>query len=129
MTLTRTIYKIGVLSPLLLLASCGKQQQAKSLAKEFVKDYATQEIDINSFSDLDSTHVISDSILNAMRQNLMSDPLFKSPQLAPLPLKAANGYAQTMLYIRMRYQLPGDTLEESRTFYFDRELKGIIAVK
>jgi len=29
----------------------------------------------------------------------------------------------------MRYQEPGDTLEAAKTFYFDRDLTGIIAFK
>ena len=112
---------------LLLLASCGKQYKAKSMVKEFVSENAKQEIDIHSFSDLDSTRVISDSLIMDLRERAKNDPLFKSA-----PLLTYNGKGvqpQTLLYIRMRYQVPGDTLEAARTFYFDRDLTGIIAFK
>jgi hypothetical protein len=89
-----------------------------------VKEYAAEEIDINSFSDLDSTKVISDSLILALRDKAMSDPLFKKDmQLADKP------EGSTLLFIRMRFQLSNDTLEQSRTFYFDRDLSGIIAFK
>ena len=114
-----------IICALLLFASCGKQQKAKSMVKEFVNENARQEIDIRSFSDLDSTRVISDSLIQDLRQRAKSDPLFKS---APLSDFSAGSYP-TLLYIRMRYQEPGDTLEAAKTFYFDRDLTGIIAFK
>jgi hypothetical protein len=113
---------IGVLA-LLLFASCGQRYQAKQLVKDFVKEHATEEIDISSFSDLDSTKVISDSLLQEMRQRAEKDTFFKDVKLGSIPLST------TLLYIRMRYQLPGDTLEQSRTFYFDKDLTGIVAFK
>ena len=109
---------------MLLLASCGKQQSAKKLVKEFVKEYATQEIDITSFSDLDSTRVISDTLLLNMRKTAKNDPLFKSDFQF-----TAERDTPTLLFIRMRYHEPDDTLEQSRTFYFNRELTGIVAFK
>ena len=109
---------------LLLLASCGQRYQAKGIVKDFVKAYATEEIDISDFSDLDSTKVISDSLILALRDKAKSDPLFKKDfQLADKPDGA------TLLFIRMRFQLPNDTLEQSRTFYFDKDLTGIVAFK
>ena len=118
---SRAYIIIGVL---LLLASCGKRHQAKGIVKDFVKEYATEEIDISSFSDLDSTKVISDSLILALRDKAKSDPLFKKDfQLADKP------GSSTLLFIRMRFQLPDDTLEQSRTFYFDRDLTGIVAFK
>jgi len=116
-----------IICGLLLLASCGRQQQAKSLVRDFVDAYAQQEIDINSFSDIDSTRVITDSLILTMRDKAAADPLFKSPVLSDF--RAQGNRRQTLLYIRMRYQEPGDTLEQSRTFYFDRDLGGIIAFK
>ena len=116
-----------IILALLLLASCGKQQQAKSLVKDFVSENAREEIDISSFSDLDSTRVISDSLIISMREKAKSDPLFKSAPLSPFTSEGKK--TRTFLYIRMRYQEPGDTIESSRTFYFDRDLTGIIAFK
>ena len=112
---------LGVLA--LLLTSCGQRYEAKQLVKAFVKEHATEEIDISSFSDLDSTKVISDSLLQEMRQRAEKDTFFKDVKLGSVP------QSTTLLYIRMRYQLPGDTLEQSRTFYFDKNLTGIVAFK
>ena len=106
---------------LLLLASCGQRYEAKQLVKAFVKEHATEEIDISSFSDLDSTKVISDSLLQVMRQRAERDTLFKDVKLGSVPPST------TLLYIRMRYG--ADSLNQSRTFYFDRDLTGIVAFK
>ena len=119
---SRAYIIIGVLA-VLLLASCGQRYQAKGIVKDFVKAYATEEIDITSFSDLDSTKVISDSLLQVMRLRAEKDTLFKDIKLGSIPLST------TLLFIRMRYQLPGDTIEQSRTFYFDRDLTDIVAFK
>ena len=111
-----------IICALLLLASCGKQQKAKSMVKEFVNENARQEIDIRSFSDLDSTRVISDSVIMALRENVKTDSIFKKgTQLT------AERKSQTLLYIRMRYL--EDSLELSRTFYFNPDLDGIVAIK
>jgi len=119
MKFSRAYIIIGV--AMLLLASCGQQYAAKQKVKAFVKEHATEEIDITSFSDLDSTHVISDSVLQVMRKNALSDPLFKDVRLGDVPKSS------TLLYIRMRYG--EDSLMQSKTFYFDRDLNEIIAIK
>ena len=123
MKASRVYIIIGVFG-LLLLASCGKQQQAKGLVKDFVKEYAVnpESIDISSFSDLDSTKVISDSLIQAMRQRAQEDPLFRK-DLHFTAEKKGN----TLLYIRMRYG--DDSLGMSKTFYFDPDLTGIVAFK
>jgi len=107
---------------ILLLASCGKQYKAKGLVKDFVRENAVEEVSINSFSDLDSTRVISDSTIQALREGLKQDPMFK-----PNSKLTAERKDQTLFYIRMRYQ--EDTLELSKTFYFNADLEGIVAVK
>ena len=107
---------------MLLLASCGQQYQAKQLVKEFVKANATEEVDITSFSDLDSTKVINDSLFQAMRKNATQDPLFKKGTQF-----TAERAGKTLLYIRMRYG--ADSLNQSRTFYFNPDLAGIVVYK
>ena len=117
---SRAYIIIGILA-LLLFTACGQQYQAKSLVKDFVKEHATEELNITDFSDLDSTRVISDSLLQAIQQNAANDPLFKD-----VDFSAAKA-TSTLLYIRMRYQK--DTLELSKTFYFDKDLSAVIAFK
>ena len=106
---------------MLLLASCGQQYAAKQKVKEFVRQHATDEIDITSFSDLDSTRVISDSLLQTMRKTALSDPLFKDVRLGDIPK------SPTLLYIRMRFNYEGQ--EMAKTFYFDPDLEGIVMFK
>ena len=123
MKFTRAYIIIGIFG-LLLLASCGKQYQAKSLVKDYVKTYAVNPdgIDIISFSTLDSTKVIGDSLIQAMRQRAMHDTMFKN-DLQFTAEKKGN----TLLYIRMRYG--NDSLGMSKTFYFDADMTGIVAFK
>ena len=111
---------LGTLA-LLLFTACGQQHQAKSLVKDFVKAHAVEELNITDFTDLDSTRVVSDSLFKAMQQTAASDPLFKD-----VDFSAAKA-TSTLLYIRMRYQK--DTLELSKTFYFDKDLTAVIAFK
>ena len=117
---SRAYIIIGILA-LLLFTACGQQYQAKSLVKDFVEEHAIEELHITDFSDLDSTKVISDSVFLAMQQNAAKDPLFKDVDFSDI--KASS----TLLYIRMRYQK--DTLELSKTFYFDKDLSAVIAFK
>ena len=119
---SRAYIIINILGAMLLFASCGQRYEAKSLVKDFVKANAAEEVDINSFSDLDSTRVIGDSLLSVMRSQAMSDPLFKQGTKLTAERKG-----QTLLFIRMRYQK--DTLELSKTFYFNPDLDGIVAFK
>ena len=120
MSRSRVHIIIGILA-LLLLASCGQRYEAKQLVKAFVKEHATEEIDISSFSDLDSTKVISDSLLQVLQTNATKDPLFKDVSFT------AQRTSPTLLFIRMRYG--ADSLNQSRTFYFDKDLTSIIAFK
>ena len=97
---SRAYIIIGIMA-MLLLASCGRQHQAKGLVKDFVKAYATEEIDINSFSDLDSTKVISDSLLQEIRLRAEKDTLFKDVKLGSIPLsttKKASDFSEAFLY-------------------------------
>mgnify|MGYP007122051682 CR=1 FL=1 len=123
MNFTRAYIIVGIFG-LLLLASCGKQYQAKSLVKDYVKTYAVNPdgIDITSFSTLDSTKVIGDSLIQVMRQRAKDDTMFKN-NLQFTAEKKGN----TLLYIRMRYG--NDSLSMSKTFYFDADMTGIVAFK
>ena len=123
MNFTRAYIIVGIFG-LLLLASCGKQYQAKSLVKDYVKTYAVNPdgIDITSFSTLDSTKVIGDSLIQVMRQRAKDDTMFKN-NLQFTAEKKGN----TLLYIRMRYG--NDSISMSKTFYFDADMTGIVAFK
>ncbi len=117
---SRAYIIIGIWT-VLLFTACGQQYQAKSLVKDFVKEHATEELDITEFTDLDSTRAISDSLFKSIQQNAANDPLFKGVDFS------GQKASSTLLYIRMRYQK--DTLQLSKTFYFDKDLSTIIAFK
>ena len=117
---SRAYIILGILA-LLLFTACGQRYQAKSLVKEFVKEHAVEEVYITDFTDLDSTRVISDSLFQAMQTNASHDPLFKAVDFS------GRKATSPLLYIRMRYQK--DTLELSKTFYFDKDLSAVIAFK
>ena len=110
---------IGV--ALLLFASCGQQQQAKSVVKDFMEQHLADASGLSylHFSDVDSTHVVSDSLLHVMR-HAVSDR-YRSP------LPFADRRSSKLFHIRVNYLLGQDTC--STTFYLDSELSSVVALK
>lgn len=104
---------IGV--ALLLLVSCGKRQQAKSVVKDFMEQSLHKEVAYVEFSDIDSTHAISDSLLQALRLR------------GPKDVQYMERNGNTLFYIRAKYVEGQDTC--STTFYLDKEVAGVIAFK
>lgn len=106
---------------LLLTASCGRQQQAKSVVKDFMEQYLADasRLDYVSFSSIDSTRTISDSLISVLRQNVPGH--FRSP------ISYQERQVPTLIHTRVRYLLGSDTL--SATFYLDPQLTGVIAFK
>lgn len=105
---------IGV--ALLLFASCGQQQQAKSAVKDFV-DQQLQQQDVSylDFSAVDSTRAVTDSLVQAMRKRVGGSVQYQE--------RTGN----TLLHIRAQYVTEGDTL--SATFYLDPQSMGVVAYK
>lgn len=106
---------IGIGLTLLLFASCGQQQQAKSVVKDFVEDCLQQDADYLDFTRVDSTRSVSDSVITALRQQ------------GPKDIQYAERKGKTLKYIRVSYLLNNDTL--SATFYLDAEMTGVVAFK
>jgi len=106
------IYIIGVL---LLLTACGQQQRAKSVVKEFMETYRQGDVDYLEFSDVDSTKMLSDSLINVLQQQAGKKVSFQK----------RNG--TTLLLIRAKYLLNDDTC--STTFYLDPSTMGVVACK
>lgn len=113
---------IGV--ALLLFASCGQQHQAKTVVQEFVDQHvaepsARSDISIVKF---DSTKVINDSVILAMRTNADTIQRYKKP------IKYAEGSIGGKLYVaRIAYTIYG--VEFSDTYYLDDQLTRVIAFK
>ena len=100
---------------LMLFASCGQRQQAKSVVKDFMETYKQGDVDYLEFSDIDSTKVLSDSIINALQQQAGKNVTFQKRNGAML------------LLIRAKYLLDDDTC--STTFYLDPSTMGVVACK
>ena len=110
--LKNLIYIIGVL---LLLTACGQQQRAKSVVKDFMETYQQGDIDYLEFSDVDSTKMLSDSLINALQQQAGKKVSFQKRN------------STTLLLIRAKYLLDDDTC--STTFYLDPSTMGVVACK
>ena len=106
------IYIIGVT---LLLAACGQQQRAKSVVKEFMETYRQGDVDYLEFSDVDSTKMLSDSLINVLQQQAGKKVTFQKRN------------STTLLLIRAKYLLNDDTC--STTFYLDPSTMGVVACK
>lgn len=106
------IYIIGVM---LLLTACGQQQRAKSVVKDFMETYQKGDIDYLEFSDVDSTKVLSDSLIQALQQQAGKKVNFQKRN------------STTLLLIRAKYLLDDDTC--STTFYLDPSTMGVVACK
>ena len=106
------IYIIGVM---LLLTACGQQQRAKSVVKDFMETYQQGDVDYLEFSDVDSTKMLSDSLINVLQQQAGKDVTFQKRN------------STTLLLIRAKYLLDDDTC--STTFYLDPSTMGVVACK
>jgi len=104
---------IGV--ALLLFAGCGQQQQAKSAVKDFVEQQLRQDVSYIDFSSVDSTHALSDSLIEVLRAS------------AGKQLQYHQRTGRSLLHIRAKYLLNDDTC--SATFYIDPQTKGVVAYK
>ena len=110
--LKNLIYIIGVM---LLLTACGQQQRAKSVVKDFMETYQQGDVAYLEFSDVDSTKVLSDSLINALQQQAGKKVTFQKRN------------STTLLLIRAKYLLDDDTC--STTFYLDPSTMGVVACK
>ena len=100
---------------LLLFASCGRQQQAKSSVKDFVENQLNRDVSYLDFSSVDSTRAITDSLIQALRSRAGQGVQYQNPS------------GKTLLHIRTQYLLDDDTL--SATFYLDPATLGVVAYK
>ena len=109
---------------MLLFVSCGQQHQAKDVIQQFVDQYAAEPSARSSISivKFDSTKVINDSVILAMRANADTIQRYKKP------IKYAEGSIGGKLYVaRIAYTIYG--VEFSDTYYLDDKLSRVIAFK
>lgn len=113
---------VGSLLIMTFLTGCGTQRDAEQLVEQFIEQYAVEPAAIQdvTYLRIDSTKMISDSLIEAMQQR--SHKLFKDGIDYPVKSKGNKLY-----YIRMKFTYKGDTLRQ--TFYIDEALEHIVAFK
>lgn len=119
----KCVYRIiWGLSLCLQLMSCGQQHDAEQLVEQFIDKYAVapEQIENRTFQHLDSTKLISDSLIGVMQQR--RHELFKDD----IDYPAQSAYSK-LYYLGMYFTYQGDTLR--RTFYIDESLEHIVAFK
>ena len=106
---------------LLLFVSCGRQQTAKSIVKDFmeahVEDYS--KVSYLEFRDIDSTRNISDSLIQVLHG--------RTPAHFSKNISYQQRGGKTLWLIRTRYLMDEDTC--SATFYLDKDMTGVVAFK
>ena len=104
------------------LTACGQQRDAEQLVEQFIEQHAVapEEFSNVTFQHIDSTKLISDSLIVAMQQR--SHKLFKEGIDYPVKSKGNKLY-----FVRMKFTYKGDTLQQ--TFYMDEALEHIVAFK
>lgn len=123
MLMRPTLYIICILM-LLLATSCGRQHDAESLVKDFMRenmhDYSAA-TDMN-FKKIDSTRYLKDSIITNIRKMAETASLYKEGikynEKTP---------GKKLIVLRVEYKV--DNKEHSDTYYMNDELTHIVAFK
>lgn len=107
-----------------LLASCGQQHKSQSLVEDFMDEnfISPDKVEDVEYLKLDSTKVITDSAIVAMRNSARLSKLFK-----PSATYASDGVGKKLFRLRVNYKFDGKPA--SATFYLDEGLNGVVAVK
>ena len=118
-----TLYIIIGMS-LLLFTSCGPQAEAEELVEQFMEQNLREGLEPSSlhFTDIDSTHAMTDSAIVSLRQLAKQGTRYQSTiRYAPdEPFKK-------LIVTRVRYEL--DDQEYSDTYYLDMDLTRVVAFK
>ena len=118
----RTVACIMV-ATLLLIGCDAEKSTAKKLVKDFLKEnLVNNDFKVMSFSALDSTKHITDSVFKVMRTEAAQDKAFKKDiQFAEGPK------TKKLYYIRIKYRLDNDTCLQ--TFYLDDQLTRVVSFR
>lgn len=123
-TFAKMKHAYAVVFLLMLLASCGKQHQAESLVKDFMKENMSQPDLMRgaNFRKLDSTYVITDSLIQVFHATANQSGRYKAN------ISYAAGEATKPLMIT-RVSYKWNDAEVSDTYYLDAALTRVVAVK
>ena len=112
-----------MVTTLLLIGCDAEKSTAKKLVKDFLKEnLVNNDFKVMSFSALDSTKHITDSVFKVMRAEAAQDKAFKKDiQFAEGPK------TKKLYYIRIKYRLDNDTCLQ--TFYLDDQLTRVVSFR
>jgi hypothetical protein len=112
-----------MVATLLLIGCDAEKSTAKKLVKDFLKEnLVNNDFKVMSFSALDSTKHITDSVFKVMRAEAAQDKAFKKDiQFAEGPK------TKKLYYIRIKYRLDNDTCLQ--TFYLDDQLTRVVSFR
>ena len=108
-----------------MICSCSDNSKAKSLVDDFMQNNMADTVKVTdvAYSQLDSTTRMNDSIVDELRKEAHSIPLLKKG------VTFTQKPSPTLRFMNVRYRTKNDTTLRQQTFYFDREVNGIVVVK
>lgn len=120
----KKIKTITLFCAAILLSGCGSGNKAKNLVSDFL-DVNLKNNDISDveFSALDSTSLVSDSIINVMRSDMGKSNVFKSG------IKYADRIKGRKLYfISVNYKASNGK-KMKHTFYMNNNVNDVVCIK
>ena len=108
-----------------MICSCSDNSKAKSLVDDFMQNNMADTVKVTdvAYSQLDSTTRMNDSIVDELRKEAHSIPLLKKG------VTFTQKPSPTLRFMNVRYRTQNDSTLRQQTFYFDREVNGIVVVK
>ncbi|MCI7597215.1 MAG: hypothetical protein SOY06_00800 [Prevotella sp.] len=122
----RTLQQIIITALMaVMICSCSDNSKAKSLVDDFMENNMTDTVKVTdvAYSQLDSTTRMNDSIVDELRKEAHSIPLLKEG------VTFLQKPSPTLRFMNIRYRTQNDSTLRQQTFYFDREVNGIVVVK
>lgn len=106
----------------ILMCACGKQHKAEETVKAFLdNNLKTTEYSVN-FTKIDSTRLVSDSLIHVMRTNASKNTSFRNNIAYD-----ANPPQRIYMFTKAKIYIGKDTLQH--TFYLTPELTQVISFK
>ena len=122
----RTLQQIIITALMaVMICSCSDNSKAKSLVDDFMQNNMADTVKVTdvAYSQLDSTTRMNDSIVDELRKEAHSIPLLKKG------VTFTQKPSPTLRFMNVRYRTQNDSTLRQQTFYFDREVNGIVVVK
>ena len=109
---------------LLLTTSCTEQQRSERVVASFLEEQLTdaEGLEIEKFYKIDSTRIISDSILTQLSKQALNSGHYKQNSTLSSPRKE-----KKLIISRVDYKLKGKTYQD--TYYLDDDIEHVVAVK